>query len=666
MYSLDVESTGLYFNHGCQTFAIGIYNGEDFAMTYRGINPETRRRYIGFGEDTIDNIRSMFETEDLVAIHNSEFDIKALVEAGIFHKDEPTKPEFWKRIVDTTILSHLHHNTDPRGLKELTTQYLDRPYVSEDKLDSLVKQCRLFVKKHRPNWRIANDKCPELKPLWNVAQPRWHKSDMWLPYEVSVEFTKQELENYGINVEDCTEVLPNYLKDDCVNTHELAQSLMQSVIESYDEDVLTYLEVNNQLLHVIYKMEMSGINIHQKELSEAINTCNEWIKKLTADTERIARVKDITDNKLRKILFEDMGLVSEKETKSGMDSVDAATLIKIKRSFNPKDPTTQQANEFLTKMMALKKYEKKLGYLTNFDNARITSTVHPSFFIVGTDTLRLSAKNPPLQTVTKAVNPFEEEFDDITALLENSPPLRSVFGPAEGRWWLCNDYSQLQLRIFAVVTQEQDMIDAFAKGWDAHDYTARKIFGLSDKQVPTKGQRRIAKNVNFGFIFGASPSKIEQTAGMVGLWDTVCAMFPNAHDFIQYQKDLLKSGEPVRTLGGYPLDVPMKEVKWKASQEKAAHAAVCYIVQGSEGEIVKRAMRMCDDYLATSYPAGRLVLQVHDELDFDMPAKFPKKHGAKLKSLMEEAAAHYGVLAPVECEITTRRWNETKEVKLVI
>jgi DNA polymerase I-like protein with 3'-5' exonuclease and polymerase domains len=664
MYSIDTETTGLYFTHGCQTFAIGIYDGVDFSMLHRGINPETRKRYIDFGDKATAAVRGIFNDEDLVAIHNSEFDIKALVEAGVFHKDEPTKPEFWKRIVDTTILSHLHHNTDARGLKELTPQYLDRDYLSENVLDDLVKKCRTFVKKRRPTWRTASDKCPELKPMWNLAQPRWHKSDMWLPYEVAVEFTEKELLDYGIDPVQCQEATEAYLKDDCVNTFELAECLLQSVIESYGEDVMTYLEVNNQILHVIYKMEMQGVNIHQRELKEAINTCTEWIKKLTADTERIARVKDITDNKLRKILFEDMGLTASKETKSGLDSVDAATLISLKREFDPKDPTTQQANEFLTKMMALRKYEKKLGYLINFDNARITSTVHPSFFIVGTDTLRMSAKNPPLQTVSKATNPFEDEFDDITELLDKSPPLRSVFGPGEGRWWLCNDYSQLQLRIFAVATQEQDMIEAFARGWDAHDYTARKIFGLGDFETPTKGQRRIAKNVNFGFIFGASPKRIEQTAGMPGLWDTVCSMFPNAHDFIQYQKELLKSGNPVRTLGGYPLDVPMKEVKWKAAQEKAAHAAVCYIVQGSEGIIVKKAMRLCDDYLVNNYPEGQLVLQVHDELIFDMPVKFPKKHALAIKGCMESAALEYGVVAPVSSELCTRNWNKGKEIAL--
>lgn len=664
MYSLDTETTGLYFQHGAQTFAIGIYDGEDFSMIHRGIDPETRRRYIDFGEKTTENIRNVFASNDLIAMHNSGFDVKALVEAGIFHKDEPAKPEFWKCIIDTTILSHLHHNTDARGLKELTPQYLDREYLSEDVLNELVKKCRMFVKKRRPNWRIASDKCPELKPMWNVAQPKWHKSDMWLPYEVYVEFSEKELSDYGIDREQCEEATALYLKDDCVNTFELAECLMQSVIEDYGEDVMTYLEVNNQILHVIYKMETQGINIHQRELKEAINTCTEWIKKLTEQTERIARVKDITDNKLRKILFEDMGLEVEKETKSGLGSVDAATLIKIKRSFDPKDPSTQQANEFLTKMMALRKYEKKLGYLVNFDNSRITSTVHPSFFIVGTDTLRISAKNPPLQTVSKATNPFDDSFEDINLLLEKSPPLRSVFGPEDGYWWIMNDYSQLQLRIFAVVTQEQDMIDAFARGWDAHTYTARKIFGLGDFEEPTTGQRRIAKNVNFGFIFGASPAKIEATAGIVGLWDTVCAMFPNAHDFIQYQKDLLKNGEPVRTLGNYPLDVPMKEVKWKATQEKAAHAAVCYIVQGSEGVIVKKAMRLCDDYLSANYPEGQLVLQVHDELVFNMPAKFPKKHAKALQQCMEDAAMHYGVVAPVNCELTTRNWNKGKEIKI--
>ena len=669
MFSVDTETTGLYFNHGCQTFAIGIYNGDQFAMTHRGINPLTRERYVEFGEKNRELVREAFNS-DLVCMHNSQFDIKALVEAGVFDPQEPTTPEFWSRIVDTTILSHLHHNTDERSLKSLTPQYLDKAYDSESNLNALVNKCRIFIRNRRPNWVLANENAPQLKP--SGSSPKWWKSDMWLPYEVGVEFTAQELSDYGIDREECLQSVGYYLRDDCVNTYDLAQSLLQAVIDDHGEDAMKFLAVNNQILHVIYKMELYGTHIHHRELDQAISTCESWITKLTEDTERLAGVSKITDNKLRSILYDTMGLPVKKHTKpsakhpDGQESVDADSLITIKRAFRDKQEFNTVAEEFVTKILALKKYTKKLGSLVGYRNSSTRSTVYTSFNIVGTDTLRMSAKNPALQTVSKATNPFEDEFEDIEELLEQSPPLRSVFGPDEGRWWLSNDYSQLQLRIFAVVTDEQGMIEAFRRGWDAHDYTARKIFGLRDNETPSKGQRRIAKNVNFGFIFGASPKKIELTSGMTGLWDTVCAMFPNAHDFIQYQKELLKSGNPVRTLGGYPLDVPMKEVKWKGGQEKAAHAAVCYIVQGSEGEIVKRAMRLTDDYLTSVYPQGRLVLQVHDEIDFDMPAKFPKQHGRMLKKLMEDAALEYGVIAPVECEVTSRRWNECKGVKFVI
>jgi len=659
MISIDTETTGLWFTHGCQTFAIGIYNGEDVATITRSIDPKTRSREIEFDDTTKDVIRRSFD-DGLVCMHNSQFDIEALVEAGVFNRLEPTVPEFWEKIVDTTILSHLNHNTDDRSLKKLTPKYLDIPYESEDLMNVLVNKARMFVRTRRPDWVLANEHTPQLKPAG--TNPKWWKSDMWLPYHLYIEFSEKELTDYGISYHDCRDILKEYLTDDCRNTYDLAQTLLQNVIDDYGDDVPKFLTVNNQILHVIYKMKLNGTGIHKKELDDAIDTCNEWIGKLTQETERMCGVKSITDNKLRTIIFDHYGYSSEGVVqKQTGPSVDANTLITLKRNGSE----SKEADKFLTRIMALKKYDKKLGYLTNFKKSMLRGKVYTNYHIVGTNTLRMSAKNPPLQTVSKATNPFEDEFDDITELLEQSPPLRSVFGPSEnGRWWLCNDYSQLQLRIFAVVTDEQDMIKAFERGWDAHDYTARRIFNLSDLIKPSSGQRRIAKNVNFGFIFGASPKKIELTSGMPGLWDTVCEMFPNAHDFIQYQKELLKKGQPVRTLGGYPLDVPMKESKWGGGPAKAAHAAVCFIVQGSEGEIVKKAMRDCDDYLTSDYPAGYLTVQVHDEVIFDMPSRFPKKHAVKLRKLMEEAALSYGVVAPVNSEVCVHSWNKGKELIL--
>ena len=208
------------------------------------------------------------------------------------------------------------------------------------------------------------------------------------------------------------------------------------------------------------------------------------------------------------------------------------------------------------------------------------------------------------------------------------------------------------------------MVDKLNKGYDAHDITARRIFDLADKATPTKTQRRIAKNVNFGVLFGASPKKIEQTAGMPGLWDLVTEMLPKVHSYIEHIKQEIKENPCVFTLGGYPLDVPLKINKWKGTMEKAAHAAVCYIVQGSEGVIVKRAMRLCDDYLTQYYPEGRIAMQVHDEINFEMPARFPRKHASRLKELMEQAATEYGVSAPVNTELVTHSWSRGKELVL--
>jgi DNA polymerase I-like protein with 3'-5' exonuclease and polymerase domains len=89
---------------------------------------------------------------------------------------------------------------------------------------------------------------------------------------------------------------------------------------------------------------------------------------------------------------------------------------------------------------------------------------------------------------------------------------------------------------------------------------------------------------------------------------------------------------------------------------------VNYIVQGAEGVIVKRAMALCDAYLTSEYPEGRIALQVHDELDFEVPVRMPKKHVRNLKDLMESAASHYGVKAPVEVNLITNRWD--KELKI--
>lgn len=148
------------------------------------------------------------------------------------------------------------------------------------------------------------------------------------------------------------------------------------------------------------------------------------------------------------------------------------------------------------------------------------------------------------------------------------------------------------------------------------------------------------------------------------MYQLLVHLFPNAHAFIEETKALIKRQGFVTTFGDYPLALRDYFNKHTGTIEKAAHAGVNYIVQGTEGVIVKRAMSLCDTYLSTHYPDGRIALQVHDELDFEVPARIPKHHVRNLKSLMEQAASDYGIHAPVDVALITTRWDKEVKVKL--
>jgi len=675
MISIDTETTGLWFKHGCQTFAVGVYDGEKFFSANVPIDPLRRQRATPFRQGVINNIRQKFDNADLVCMHNSSFDLKALCEINVFNISEPSTPDFWEKIIDSTILAHLHHNTDKKSLKELAKQYLDVDYQSEKILDKLVTRCRAFVRARAPEWRIAQheNRHPSLIPAGSKAE--WGKMDMWLPEAVRSHFSVKELEDYfcyegtgkkkvrtEFNIDTLRTCVLQYLKDDCVYAYELSQGMMSSIIEEHGEQAVALLDINNQVRHIVWKMENAGIALHSSEWLDAANVCRENISYLSKLCTEASGIDEFTPTNLKLLLYDHWGIPCPKKTKTGGDSTDADALIKIKKECDDND--FEQGSVFLRYLLALRKYTKKLEYLESYKRASVTSRVYPSMNIVGTATVRFSSSDPNEQNISKIQNPFEDSFQDVSTLLEHSPHLRSVFGPENGNWWLSNDYNQLQLRIAAVVTEDDEMIEKLNKGYDAHDITARRIFKLPDNVSPSKIQRRIAKNVNFGFLFGASPKKIEQTAGVPGLWDIVMEMLPNAHRYIERVKEQIKSDAYVTTLGGYPLDVPLKLNKWKGTMDKAAHAAVCYIIQGSEGVIVKRAMRLCDDYLVQFYPEGRIAMQVHDEINFEMPARFPKKHARNLQSLMESAASEYGVYAPVKAELVTHSWSAGKDLVL--
>jgi DNA polymerase I-like protein with 3'-5' exonuclease and polymerase domains len=654
MLAFDTETTGIQLLNGCTTFSIGMYDGSSFRDSTVDIDPFTRCRVTQHPK----SLRRHFDSADLLVAHNASFDIKALCEAGLYSWDEPNDPAFWDRIVDTTHLAHLYCSTDELGLDKLTRRYLGRDYLSETEMVTTVNKCRGLtrLKRFKPvygDWCIAehDGNHPSFKA--HKRNNEWNRMDYWLPMAVA----KHIPEHFrpDLPTKRLESVTRKYLQDDCINTYELAEFYFYELTERHGDDLERLLAVNRSIQHVIWKMEISGVYCRPKELSNAIAACEHYIELLSERCHRLSGLDKITDYTLRDLFFTQWGLEPVQTTKGGQPSVNAATILKLHSDADK----GSDAHQFLGCWLSLKKYQKKLQSLMLYRDSRDRSGhLHSNYNSTGTNTTRFSSTNPNLQQVTKAGNPYEEDAPDIARWLRASPSMRSCFGPPDGYWYIDCDYSQLQLRIFAYLSKEQKLIDALLDGQDFHDFVARELFRIPKGQSPSKAQRRIAKNCVFGILFGASEKKIDATAGTKGMYRLLLSLFPNAHAFIEDTKQIINDQGYVVTLGDYPLALKDYLNKHTGRMEKAAHAGVNYIVQGAEGIIVKRAMRLCDDYFTSEYPEGRLALQCHDEIVFQVPAKVPKKRVFDLTDLMQQAAAEYGIHAPVEAEVCFKSWDK--------
>ena len=663
MISVDTETNSLWFKHGAQTFAIGAYDGVSCLTETIPVNPRTRKREHSSWKQ---EWRSIILSHDVIVMHNAQFDVDALHEAGVFTEEDLDSALFWDKIIDNTHLAHLFNSKDKRSLKYLNDKYLDAPYTEVDELDRLVTRCRNYVSSRHPDWLTAKDQhryaCPSLFPA--SSGQRWVKMDMWLPEAVILNTNQADAKNYfGEDYVKLPSVLEQYLAKDCIATFDLASGFMYELGRTHGKDAERLLNVNHQIQPAISRMQRRGVHLNTDTLKAATDLCRRQASNHLSTLRSMVggrTDKSFTDREVRDLLYERWKLPVTLRTDSGLPSASTKHIVRL-RSNTPKGSVPWL---WMGRYIAYKKYLKKVQAFEGYARKEIDGVMYPSYNSTGTDTVRFSSKDPNGQNIEKASDPFKDD-PDITALLEQAPNARSVFGPAPGRIWVCMDYSQLQLRIFAVAINDENMIEAFRNGWDGHDYTTHKIFDLPEGSTATEAQRRIGKNTNFGFIFGASPRKIEQTAGVPGLWDTVTSMFPLAHEYIESTKQRIESEGYVETLGGYRLHIPEYYNERWGRWEKKAHAGVNYIVQGTEGEIVKRALLYVDDYLYNHTRIdGFVTLQVHDEFVFDLPADCPALVILHLKNLMEKAALEYGVEAPVDADLVHQSWKQKQPIQI--
>ena len=433
-------------------------------------------------------------------------------------------------------------------------------------------------------------------------------------------------------------------KEYAVEDTDVTLQLKHAFLPLLEKDQMTKLftEVEAPLVKVLAQMEYEGIRLDTHflgELSKEINT--DLIALQTTIFDQAGESFNLSSPKqLGDILFEKLKLLSKpKKTKTGQ----YATSEEVLSQLASEHPIVANVLEF----RALQKLQSTyIEALPREVNPR-TGRVHTTFMQAVTATGRLSSNQPNLQ--------------NIPIRTPRGSQIRKAFVPRNEDYTLLSaDYSQIELRIIAALSEEDHMIEAFLQGQDIHRSTAAKVFAVPIEEV-TKEQRSHAKTVNFGIIYGVSAIGLSQQTSLTRsqskeLIDTYYQTYPKLKGYIEKQIAFAREHGYVETILGRRRYLPDVYSRNQVVRGAAERNAVNAPIQGSAADIIKIAMVRIAQRLEREHLSTRMLLQVHDELLFDVPKPELEVVTPLIREEMQQA---YKLSVPLIVEIGTgNNWLE--------
>jgi DNA polymerase-1 len=422
----------------------------------------------------------------------------------------------------------------------------------------------------------------------------------------------------------------------CTETADLSFQLKPLFEKELEENGLTklYTTLEIPLLKVLAKMELAGINLDTEALKKLSVVITEDIEKLEKSIYQQAG-EDFnlaSPKQLGIVLFEKMKLVEKpKKTKTGQYATNEDVLSKLAASHDI-------IKEIIEWRGLVKLKGTYIDALPNEVNAK-TKRVHTTFGQTVAATGRLSSNNPNLQ--------------NIPIRTERGKQVRAAFVPKNKEYVLfAADYSQIELRIIAALSEEENMIQAFKNGQDIHATTAAKVFGVPLEEV-TREQRGNAKAVNFGILYGQGAFTLSQQTGMTrkeakeliaAYYDT----YPTLKAYMAKQVDFARDNGFVETVlhrRRYLKNINSQNGMVRSGDERNAVNAP---IQGSAADIIKIAMIRIQNRMETSNFKSKMLLQVHDELVFDMHKEEIETLPSLIKEEMENA---FALAVPLDVEM---------------
>lgn len=402
-----------------------------------------------------------------------------------------------------------------------------------------------------------------------------------------------------------------------------------------------YQEVELPLSAILREMEQIGVRVDvpmlkqaEAKLNNELQTIEQQIYTSVGMTFNINSPKQVGE-----VLFDQLQLDDKaKKSKTGQYSTSEEVLLALK----PKHPVVGLILEYRELKKLISTY---ISALPNYINPT-TGKIHTTYNQTVTATGRLSSSNPNLQNL-----PIRSERGQL---------IRQAVIPDEGCLFLSADYSQIELRLMAHFSQDPHLVQAFLSGQDIHAATAAKIFNVSIEEV-TKEQRRQAKTANFGIIYGISPFGLAQQldcsrSEAKALIDGYFAAFPGVIDYIEKQKELARQQGYAVTLFGRKRYLPDILSHNATVRSFAERNAVNSPIQGTAADIIKMAMVTIHRRLKEEGLKAQMIMQVHDELNFNVPLNEVDKVREIVVSEMQHVV-HLTVPLIADCGVGTN-WLE--------
>jgi DNA polymerase-1 len=438
-----------------------------------------------------------------------------------------------------------------------------------------------------------------------------------------------------VDVDRATE----YSAEDADVTLQLHQALWPK-IEALPKLKSVYETIEQPLVPVLFRMERTGVLVDREQLKTQSGELASRMLQLEqeAHTEAGGAFNLDSPKQLQQILFERLQIPVMRKTPTGQPSTAEDVLEELAANY----PLPKLILEYRGVAKLKSTYTDKLPQQIDARTGRIHTSYHQAIAATG----RLSSTDPNLQ--------------NIPVRTQEGRRIRQAFVAPPGFALVAADYSQIELRIMAHLSEDKSLLRAFAEDLDVHQATAAEVFGVPLDAV-TQDQRRSAKAINFGLIYGMSAFGLARQLGIPrgqaqAYVELYFQRYPGVRHYMDETRRLAHEHGYVETVFGRRLYLPEIESRNQAMRQYAERSAINAPMQGTAADIIKLAMIDVDKWLISSKAKARVIMQVHDELVLEVEDAAVERIGRELQARMARAAT---LAVPLKVDVGTgRNWDE--------